>query len=268
MIELTNKDYFSKEANAAFWSVSQFKAFDKCEAAGLAEAMGLYRREETDALLIGSYVDAYFSGTLDEFVEENREKITSKRGGGLLAKYQHADVMIDAVNSQPLMLDYLTGEKQVIKTAELFGVPWKIKMDVYRPGERIVDLKTVKDFGDVWDPGYGRRPWIEAWSYDVQGAIYQKIEQLATGRIEPLPFYIVAVTKERIPDVNVIEIPQHVLDAALRMVEAKIERFDLIKNGDVEPIRCETCDYCKLSKVLKRPEVYEIEEAKNVSTND
>ena len=45
------------------------------------------------------------------------------------------------------------------------------------------------------------------------------------------------------------------------MVEAKIERFDLIKTGQVEPIRCESCDYCKKTKVLKAPEVYEIEEA-------
>ena len=260
MIELTNKDYHSKEANAAFWSVSQFKSFDRCEAAGVAEVMGQYRREETDALLIGSYVDAYFAGTLDEFIEEHREQITSKRGGGLLAKYQHADVMIEAVNRQPLMINYLTGEKQVIQTAELWGIPWKIKMDVYMPDVRIVDLKTVKDFDTVWDPEYGRRSWIEYWGYDIQGAIYQKVVEKNTGK--KLPFFIAAVTKEKIPDVKVIQIPQHVLDAALGMVEAKIERFDFIKNCDVEPIRCEHCDYCRTTKQLNEPEIYEVEEAK------
>ena len=258
-MELTNKDYFSKEATAAFWSVSQFKAFDKCEAAGMAEAMGKYQREETDALLIGSYVDAYFAGTMDEFIEDHRDQIISKRGGGLLAKYQHANYMIEAVKRQPLMVNYLTGEKQQIMTAGLFGVDWKIKMDVYIPDLRIVDLKTVKDFGEIWDPAYGRRSWIEAWGYDIQGAVYQKVVEINTGK--KLPFYIAAVTKERVPDVAVIEIPQHVLDAALAMVEAKIDRFDLIKNGDVVPIRCESCDYCKKTKLLANPEVYEIEEA-------
>ena len=62
---LNKENYFSKEANAEYWSVSQFKAFNRCEAAGLAEARGIYEREETDALLIGSYVDAYFSGELE-----------------------------------------------------------------------------------------------------------------------------------------------------------------------------------------------------------
>ena len=258
-MELNCNNYFSKDANIAYWSVSQFKAFDKCEAAGLAEVRHEYVREETDALLIGSYVDAYFAGNLDEFIEEHRDQITSKRGGGLLAKYQHANEMIDAVNRQPLMVNYLTGDKQVIQTAEIFGVPWKIKMDVYMPDVRIVDFKTTKDFGEVWDPEYGRRSWIEAWGYDIQGAIYQKVVEENTGK--KLPFFIAAVTKEKTPDVKVIQIPQHVLDAAYHMVEAKIERFDLIKSGDVDPRRCEACDFCKKSKVLEVPEIYEVKEA-------
>ena len=95
---LNKENYFSKEANAEYWSVSQFKAFNRCEAAGLAEARGIYEREETDALLIGSYVDAYFSGELEEFTERNHDKMYSKRGGGLLAKFQDANKMINPIN--------------------------------------------------------------------------------------------------------------------------------------------------------------------------
>lgn len=259
-MEINNSNYFSQDMTAKYWSVSQFKTFNRCEARGFAESQGEYIREESDALLIGTYVDAYFSGEMDEFLEKRREDMFSKRGGGLLAKFKHADEIIDTVTRQPLMMDYLTdGDKQVVMTADLFGLPWKIKMDVYN-GRRIVDLKVVKDFADIWDKGYGRRSWVEFWGYDVQGAVYQKVVELVTGK--KLPFFLAAVTKEKIPDVKVIEIPQHILDAALNMVEAKIERFDLIKTGQVEPIRCEECDYCKLTKVLKAPEVYEIEEAK------
>lgn len=259
-MEVNKANYFSPEATSKYWSVSQFKTFNRCEARGLAESMGVYVREESDALLIGSYVDAYFSEELPEFIEEHRSQMFNKRTGELLAKFQHADEIIETVTKQPLMLDYLTnGEKQVVETAELFGLPWKIKMDVYN-GERIVDLKVVKDFADIYDPGYGRRSWIEYWGYDVQGAVYQKVVETVTGK--KLPFYLAAVTKEKVPDVKVIEIPQHILDAALGMVEAKIERFDLIKTGQVEPIRCESCDYCKMTKVLRSPEVYEIEEAR------
>lgn len=260
MLKLTESNYHSAEANVAYWSVSQFKAFDRCEAAGLAEARGLYVREETDALLVGSYVDAYFSGEFEEFTSRNKEKLYSKRGGGLLAKFQQADDMIDRVEADPLMSEYLKGDKQAILTADLFGVPWKIKIDIYNEA-RIVDFKTVRDFNDIFDKGYGWRSWIEYWGYDIQGAIYQRVEQLATGRAEPLPFYLAAVTKERVPDIKVVQIPQHVLDAAYRLVEAKIDRFDLIKDGEVAPIRCEKCDFCKSTKILTEPEIYDIEEA-------
>ena len=257
MISLTSSNYHSTEANKAFWSVSLFKAFDRCEAAGLAQIMGEYEREETDSLLIGSYVDAYFSGELDEFFKINGDKMF-KKNGELLAKFAHANEIIDRVEADPLMMEYLAGDKQTIMTAEIFGVPWKIKMDVFN-GERIVDLKCVKDFQDVFDRGYGYRSWIEYWGYDIQGAIYQKAVEIKTGK--RLPFYIAAVTKEKVPDVKVIHIPQHILDGALGMVDAKIERFDMIKSGEVEPKRCEQCDYCKRTKVLRAPEEYEIKEA-------
>ena len=254
---LTANNYHGTDANKTFWSVSQFKAFDKCEAAGLASARGQYHRETTDALLVGSYVDAYFSGEMDKFREIHSEEMFTKKGT-LYAKYETADRCINAIECQPLMMDYLEGEKQVIRTGDLFGVDWKIKMDVFN-GERIVDLKCVKDFEPLYKEGFGRLNWIEYWSYDIQGAIYQKIEQISSQRAEPLPFYIVAVTKEKVPDIAIIRLPQHVLDTALKVVESKIDRFDLIKNGDIEPVGCGKCEWCKSTKILTEPSVYEVE---------
>lgn len=256
-MELNKDNYFSQEAMKAYWSVSLFKEFNKCEACGFAQVHGAYKREETDALLIGQYVDNFFSGEMPDFIEKHTGSMF-KKDGSLYAKFDQANKIIERVSSDPLMSEYLTGDKQTIMTAELFGVPWKIKMDVYT-GKRIVDLKCVKDFEEIYEPGYGYRSWIEYWGYDIQGAVYQKVVELNTGK--RLPFYIAAVTKEKVPDIKVIQIPQHILDGALNLVEAKIERFDLIKNWEVEPIRCERCDYCKQTKVLTAPEVYEIKEA-------
>ena len=132
-------------------------------------------------------------------------------------------------------------------------------MDVFN-GERIVDLKCVKDFHDIYEEGFGKRSWLEYWGYDIQGAVYQKIEQISAQRDKPLPFYLVAVTKEKVPDIKIIRLPQWYLDAALKVVESKIDRFDLIKSGEIEPNRCEVCDYCKQTKVLTEPEEYAAKE--------
>ena len=82
-----------------------------------------------------------------------------------------------------------------------------------------------------------------------------------SGRTNPLPFYIVAVTKEKVPDVAVIHLPQHILDTALKVVEAKIDGFDLMKKGLIPAERCEVCDYCKSTKRLLEAEEFEIQEA-------
>ena len=258
MIQLTDNNYYSTEANKDYWSVSQFKAFCDCEASALASVRGEYERELTDSLLFGSFVDAYFTDDKERFIREYGDHLYSRKGE-LYAKYQHAYDCIDAVEAQPLMMEFLKGQKQTIMTAELFDVPWKIRIDVHG-GNRIVDLKTVKDFEPVYKEGLGRVSFIEAWGYDIQGAVYQRIEQIASGRTEPLPFYIVAVTKEKVPDVTVLQIPQSVLDTALKVVEAKIDRFDLIKTGDIDPEGCGKCEFCKSTKVLTEPMIYESEE--------
>ena len=260
MITLTNFNYFSPEAMKEYWSVSQFKQFCRCPACAIAEMNGEYEREKSTALLVGSYVDAYFTGdkgALGRFVLEHPE-ITNSRNGALKADFNHAETMIEAVKRQPVMKDYLSGNHQQIFTGKLFDVDWKVKLDVYTEG-RIVDLKTVRDFNPIYEQGFGYRSWIEYWGYDIQGAIYQKIVEQNTGR--KLPFYIAAVTKEKVPDVAVIHLPQHILDTALKVAEAKIDQFDLMKKGLIEPERCGKCDWCKQNKVLIEPEEFEIEEA-------
>ena len=121
MMTLTSGNYHGLDANKTYWSVSQFKQFDKCEACGLASARGQYHREETDALLIGGYVDAYFAGEMDEFVSKHADTMF-KKNGELYAKFDQANQLINTIECQPLMMEFLEGEKQVIRTGELFGV--------------------------------------------------------------------------------------------------------------------------------------------------
>ena len=78
MMTLTSSNYHSSKANVAHWSVSSFKAFDKCEASGLAQVRGQYEREMTDSLLFGSYVDAYFTNHTDmslQFMKDHADEL-------------------------------------------------------------------------------------------------------------------------------------------------------------------------------------------------
>ena len=239
---LTAENYFSKEAQTEYMGSSQFKAFDKCEAAALAELNGEYVPEKTSALLVGSYVDAYFSGELDRFKGQNPEIF--KRDGNLKSEYVQADDIIRRIDGDSMFKKYISGQAQVIMTGEISGVPVKIKIDSFHPGRAIVDLKIMRDFLPVWVEGRGRLPFAEAWGYDIQGAMYRAVEG------HDLPFILAAATKERVPDIALISIPSDVLDTAMEYVASKIQRFADIKRGLIAPERCEHCDYCKATKVL------------------
>lgn len=247
-MKLTKRNYFSKKANKEFMSVSQFKTFERCPALALAEIKGKYQREKTAALLVGSYVDSYFEGSLANFIRNNPEIF--KKDGTLKAEYQQAEIIIQRILSDKLFTEYMSGEKQVIMSGEINGVPVKIKIDSLLP-DKIVDLKIMKDFADVYDREKGHLPWFEAWGYDLQGAVYQEIVRQNTG--EKLPFYLAAATKEKITDIDIVHLDQKLLDFALDRFKNDVETFDAIKKGIIEPERCEICEYCKISKVLTEP---------------
>lgn len=246
---LTNENYFSFENQMKYMSVSQFKGFSKCPAAAMAELTGKYERERSTALLVGSYVDAHFEGTLDIFKAKNPALF--KRDGTLKADYVKAEQVINRVEQDPLFMEYMSGEKQVVMTGEIEDVPVKIKIDSYHKDRMIVDLKCMRDFKPIYKPEQGRLSWVEAWEYDLQGAVYQEIVRQNTGHI--LPFYLAAVTKETEPDLAIIEVGQEYLDVQLERFRRDIRRYDAMRQGVIEPERCEHCDYCKATKVLKKP---------------
>ena len=255
MLLLNSDNYYTNEANQAYWSASQVKSFLRCEAGALAEINGEYRPEATQALLMGSFIDAYVEG-LQSFARFNEaHPDIYKRDGTLKAEFSRARTMIDRMEHDRVFMDYLEGEKQTIWTGEISGLSFKAKLDVYRPGERIVDLKTVKDLEPVYVPGEGRLAYYDAWNWPLQLAIYQELVFQNTG--DKLPTYLAVVTKEDPPTLDLVEIPQWRLDAELQFLEGIMPRLDAIKSGIIEPERCEKCAWCRQSKVITGPRVIE-----------
>lgn len=223
--------------------------FEDCEARALAELRGDYVRETSVALLVGSYVDAHFEKTLDIFKAQNPDIF--KKDGALKSDYEHANYIIQRIERDPMFMKYMSGQKQVVMTGEIAGIPVKIKIDSYHPGKCIVDLKIMRDFEEIYVAEKGRLNFVEAWRYDFQAAIYQEIERQTSGN-DKLPFFIAAATKEKPePDIALFQIPQAQLDACLQIFIANAPRYAMLKQGIGEPLRCEKCNYCKQTKVLK-----------------
>lgn len=259
-MKLTKDNYFSLEAKRHYMGSSQFKsfipAFGGCEAAAMAELRGEYEQPEKEAFWEGKYVHAWNEGTLAEFKADNPD-IFSSRGptsGQLKANFQHCNRMIETLETDPLVMKVLAGRKEVIMSAEMFGVPWKIMLDSYQP-EMIIfaDLKAMKDMDSkFWSKdAQCYENFIDHYGYKVQMAIYAEIERLASGRDTWLLPHMVVVTKQNPPDHDILYFDDQDIESGLAIVGQHIERVKLVKAGAVKPNRCEKCEYCRQTKKIE-----------------
>lgn len=263
---LTSENYYSREANQAYLSVSQFKDFDRCEAAALARLRGEYTPITSTAMLVGGYVDAWFSGELPLFQAQHPEIF--KRDGTLKSEYIKAQEIIARMESDGLFSLLMSGLKQVIVTGEIAGVPFKGKIDslldaaacreiVRRfpaaaaalgdlPRGAIVDQKVMRDLLPVWsDEDHCKLPFVEAYGYDIQGGVYRALEG------HSLPFVLAVGTKEDTPDLAALYLSDGDLTAGLYQVEDRAPRYQAIKEGREAPRRCEHCAYCRATRELR-----------------
>ena len=245
-MRLTSKNYFSQKMNDKYMSATQLKDFMKCEASALAELSGEYEKEDSQALFLGSLVDELLTGTKksqEKFMEENHSKLY-KKNGDPYADVAKAFNAVEEVKKQPLMMKHLSGRKQKIMTGVIEGVEFKIKMDSYKPHEFIADLKYLSSLKspNLFDNV------VKYWGYDISMAIYQEVVYQNTG--ERLPVFLVIITKETVPRKVVCEIKQWNLDEALEKVKKRLPRIMAVKNGEVEPERCNECTYCAATEIL------------------
>lgn len=264
---LIEENYFSRENEVKYIGSTQIKSFADCPARTMAIINGEWIEEKTTALMIGSYVDAAMSETLDIFKAQNPEIF--KKDGTLKSEFLQAEKICERIERDPLFKKYISGNHQTIMTfmynivdrewlkyddkdeVPQNCIPIKIKIDSYFPDKAIVDLKVVKDFQPIWNPETQRKEnFIDYWNYTLQAALYQKGVEINTGK--QLPFFIAAVTKEKEPDLAVLSIPQEILDKKLVFLEEDLSTIYSLKHNMIEPYRCECCDYCKASKVLNK----------------
>lgn len=245
---LTNENYYAPKSNMRYMSVSQYKSFIRCESAAMAELQGEWVRPKTTALLVGSYVDAYFEGTLDEFRQDN--PAIFKRDGSLKADYVKAEEVIVRIEADPMFLEYMSGEKQVIRIAELFGCEWKIKVDSYLP-DRIVDLKVMRSMERIIGKSF-----VEHWGYDNQMAVYGEIDHRAGAPVKET--YLAVATKQDPPDLEVIHIPMWRREECLNDIQRNLPRILAVKAGKTPPRRCGVCEYCRKTKKLVEPLDFEL----------
>lgn len=269
-IKLTPENYYTPETDREYLSFSVFKNFATCEARALAELNGEWQRQESKALLVGNYVHSYFEGPeahqkwLEQKMADGRThaqatmtKGTKNTPPHLRAEYKMADEMIEALEKQRAFQQfYVPGQKEVIVTGELFGRPWKGKIDSLTLEQNyFFDLKTVDDFTNLfYNPETrGKENFAVNRGYCTQMAIYQELLRQTFGKT-CFP-YMIAVTKQTPPDMELGKFDPdgpsgELMAEGLYQIEQRQEHVWAVMEGKVAPKECGHCDYCRAHKVL------------------
>lgn len=270
---LTRDNYYSPEADRFFMSCSQYQSFLECEAAAMAKLYGGWKGTgDSTAFLVGNYFHSYFESpeAHKAFCDEHfdnifKTKTTKARGTevvGKYAEYVQADRMIQKVENDPVCKRFLDmqGENEVIMTGELFGIPWRIRMDKYCPESRIIiDYKTSKNLRELfYNPlTRERETFIEHHGYLMRAAVYSEIEKRNAGQENDPLFIIIGVSKQDFPDIDVLSLNHRQRwDMELEQVKKNIARIQRLKTGQEAPKRCGVCEYCRATSKVKRIKPY------------
>lgn len=278
-----NKDNYYDVKNVL--SASTIKAFENCEAAALAALRGEYVRPSTTALLVGGYIDAALDSDaeLEKFKAAHPEIINS-RTGALKADFQRAEDVVNRCISDPLFraltidspqeghqyivlgsigttatgepipckgkLDFLIKPDYLLHLAEQFPAWADYFRDCAAAGGLIVDLKSAASTDEQWSDDVGCRiPWVQAWHYDRQLAIYRELYRQQSGLT--LPVMVLVCTKEPSPSLLPLTIDSGTLDEGLAEAQALAPRvWHLMQTSNPDPRRCEKCAYCRMSRRL------------------
>jgi hypothetical protein len=267
---LTNDNYYSKEADRAYYSCSQIDSFRECEAKAMASLEGRYERKTGDAFLVGQYFHAAMESdeAFKEFCDAHFDEIfktkeTKARGfeiTGKYAKFADADNWVSVAKADPVFNKFreMDGENEVSFSGTLFDLyPWKVRFDRYIHNPRsILDWKTTANIRETfYDPEQGKRvSFVEYYGYYTRAAVYLEIERQNSGFDTDAAFYLACVSKQDPPGKELLTfsnaLDRQKMDVALDNLRRDMVRIDRVKSGYAKPKRCEECDYCRATKKI------------------
>lgn len=268
---LSKTNYYSDKMNQLFWSNSLYQQFIKCEAKALHDLEYPVERAPAVPLLVGNYVHSFeeskqahesfvnFYSNFEQVDEDGNTEIldllhSGKKKKRLLAPFQVAENMINRLENDKLFQYFYNDEnckKESIVTGNLFGATWKGKIDSLNVTKGyFCDIKTVDDLNKKhWSVAEHKYvSFFKDRHYATQMGMYKIMLQIMYHK--PFSCYVFAVDKTQGNGLVGIEVPFDEMQEAVLGVGTNFPHVLQVKNHEIEPQRCEHCEYCKSTHQL------------------
>jgi hypothetical protein len=258
-IVITSRNYHDLENKRTHFSASQWRSWCECEAKTLAYIRGDWKQPETEALLVGSYVDRALTAPdeLEAWVARHKDDVFGKKGDKSAA-FRKADKMIERVKKDEMWQRLAKiGKFQEVLTGKIGGTDWAYMADVLVDDPAIamlLDFKTCADFDEEWMLTDGNKwqkgHWIDAAGYWRQLAIGR---ELFIQKYGYAPVCGIIASKKPATDDKEVGLGMWVMDNEVRLgceigrIEELLHRIIAVKACELPPTKCGRCEYC-LSK--------------------
>lgn len=268
---LTDDNYFSREADQLFMSVSQLKCWLKCEWLWAGKyARGEAKEQPSPALSLGTFFHTLLlePEKVDAVLEEHAAMLLTKSGkdGADTARLREIATFI---HQRPELTCALVGEREKIFTAEIDGVRWKIKVDVWNPDgfppgtpgvpdayiglPYFLDLKTCADLlAEQYVPRTGTRGnFISQRDYWLQISMYR---QIIAQNVGAFPMGLIMgcgkpTAQLVVPNIGIFPmIDERTLEQARFEATGFISEIRDAVMGRRGLRKCQQCDWCRSTR--------------------
>lgn len=258
---LTQENYYSKEADLEYMSVSQYKLFKECGIKALAIINSKIDSTSKESFIEGQLFEELVAGNPELFIAKHKTELISERGktaGEFKSNFKKVLKAAERFNQQEFFKDIINrSEKQVILTGIINGVKVKGRLDLLDLQHKLLpDIKCMANFDDTWnkkDKCY--KPWYYTFDYVLQLAVYQELVRQNYGIL--CDTALLAASKEEEPDLKALLFDNELLKIELEEFSKNIPYYDNMKKGLSMVTACNCCDYCKSHKII-----YNFEEVK------
>ncbi|HGD1049525.1 TPA: PD-(D/E)XK nuclease-like domain-containing protein [Streptococcus agalactiae] len=240
-------------------SVRQILSYRTCQARAFAIETGQYQPEiKHREDLMKSFIGAALAGdsAFKRFKEEYKMEIySSKKPNGLLKDFQIAESIVNVIKEDEFLSNAFFGEFNVHVSGKIGRAVVESEISYLNAKKGlIIDLALLTG---LFNKKFNQELNMEV--YQVVDDIVNEYAMIAwvNGYLAKTTFnvefynYILALSKEMIPEKELISISPNLLAESKEKFLEILDTYIKITNGVIDPIACGHCDYCKANKKIQ-----------------
>lgn len=240
-------------------TIKDMLTFEECEARQKAIEAKTWKDGSVDP--ITEYVNAYFSGDMEALVAKSKGKFYKKGGTELKKEYQQGEKIWSTLTYDEFLGKVLKedGQRDFKVSGTVANYPFEETVSYFDDSRQVgvlIHLKILKSLtNELISPYFDNqevsqlKDAFKRYGYDMEFWLKAHLVSNEVGK--KCQTFALALSKEDEPDKELVYFSEDDLEAGKKRLLHLLSLYGEVERGERDPKRCEHCDYCRNTKVLK-----------------